>query len=212
MRYTACACSRRNPRNSTRCEPLAPSEARSVALPARTARSALSMPTRRVTSSRSCQRMVVTSKPPSSLRVSTTSRPLVAAISSLRCSSANSRSCTADASTVSPGISTDRSCASARSSPGSSIADTSLMPPARLLPGEDLGAELAQLPLDDARVLRTHADQQLLPRRAVLESRVGVFPEDLRLYQRDRCRHFRCLQQMVDHFHQPVIEVLAGVA
>src|SRR6516164_7965369 len=53
MRYTACASLRRNPRNSTRCEPAAPREVRSVALPARTERSALSMPTRSVTSSRS---------------------------------------------------------------------------------------------------------------------------------------------------------------
>src|SRR6516165_295528 len=218
MRYTACACSRRNPRNSTRCEPLVPSEARSVAVPARTDRSALTMPTRRVTSSRSCQRMVLTSKPPRSLRLSTISRPLLAAISSLRCSSANQRICTAHASTVSPAISTERSCASGRSSPASSVDGVSFMSILRRARAgasflvDDLGAELAQPGLDDARILRTHADQQLLPSRAVLEARIGVLPEDLRLLQRNRRRHLRSLQQVVDHFHETVVEVLAGVA
>src|SRR5689334_22802126 len=218
MRYTACASLRRRPRNSTRCEPLAPSDARSVALPARIDRSALSMPTRSVTSSRSCQRIVLTSKPPRSLRLSTIRRPLVAAIRSLRCTSANKRIWTAHASTVSPVINTERSCASSRSSPASSIDGVSFMSilgRARWrtsLLVDDLGAELAQLGLDDARILRTHADQQLLSRRAVLEGRVGVLPEDLRLQQRYRCRHLRCLQQVVDHFHQPVVEVLARVA
>src|SRR5215470_6766205 len=214
MRYTACASLRRSPRNSTRCEPLVPSEARSVALPARTDRSALSMPTRRVTSSRSCQRMVLTSKPPRSLRLSTIRRPLLAAISSLRCSSANKRICTAHASTVSPAINTERSCASGRSSPASSIDGVSFMSIlSRVRCGasflvDDLGAELAQPCLDDALVLRTHADQQLLPGRAVLEARIGVLPEHLRLHQRNRRRHLRSLQQVVDHFHEILVRLL----
>src|SRR5215470_13283722 len=218
MRYTACASLRRNPRNSTRCEPAAPREARSVALPARSARSALSMPTRSVTSSRSCQRMVVTSKPPRSLRLSTISRPLVAAISSLRCSSANRRIWIAQASTVSPGINTERSCARGCSSPVSSVEKASLMSILRapaasaLFLVDDLGAKVAQLRLDDALILRTHADQQLLSRRTILEAGVGVLPEDLRLHHRDRRWHLGRLQQVIDHLHEPIVEILARIA
>ena len=62
-----------------------------MALPARSVRSAPITPTRKVTSSRSCQRMVETSKPAMSLRTSTTSLPLVAAISTRRCDSAKIR-------------------------------------------------------------------------------------------------------------------------
>src|SRR5215469_802595 len=215
MRYTACASPRRKPRNSTRCEPAAPREARSVALPARSARSALSMPTRSVTSSRSCQRMVVTSNPPRSLRVSTISLPLVAAISNRRCESAYKRTCTAQASRVSPGINTERSCASGLPTPSGSKAVALFMSDpsaAKLLVLGDLGAKVAQLRLDDARVLRAHADQQLLPGRAVFQARVGVLPEHARLHQLDRRRHLGRLQQMIDHLDQPVVEVLARVA
>src|SRR6267154_3627682 len=189
MRYTACAYSLRNPRNSTRCEPCAPREARSVALPARSARSAPITPTLKVTSSRSCQRMVETSKPARSLRTSTTSLPLVAAISSRRCDSANSRRWIAQASRVSPGINTERRSASGLSRPAPSIAVASLIEhpfgAASFLLG-DLGAKFPQFRLDGARVCRTHADQQLLSGRTALEVGVGVFVEHLGLHQPDR--------------------------
>src|SRR5919108_1009225 len=216
MRYTAWACSLRSPRNSTLCEPCAPSEARSVALPARSARSALMMPTRSVTSSRSCQRMVETSNPPRSLRSRTTRRPLVAAMSSRRCATAKTRRWIAHASNVSPGISTERSSASGRSASASSKTRGSLILghscQRRLWLADDLGAKCAQLRLDGARVGRTHADQQLLPGRAPFEIRIGVLVHHSRLHERNRRGPLRSLQQVIDHLDEPVIEILAGIA
>src|SRR6267143_1419021 len=189
--------------------------ARSVALPARSARSAPITPTLKVTSSRSCQRMVETSKPPSSRRTSTTSLPLVAAISSRRCVSAKIRRWIAQASRVSAGINTERRSASGFSRSAPSIAVASLMFEhpfgAALFLLDDLGAKFPQFRFYGARVGRTHADQQLLSGRAALETRVGVFVEDPGLHQLDRRRHLRRLQQLIDHLDQPIVEVLAGI-
>src|SRR5207248_10827958 len=149
--------------------------------------------------------MVETSKPPRSPRTSTTSLPLVAAISSRRCDSAKIRRWIAQASRVSAGINTERRSASGLSRPASSIAVTLFLP-------DDLGAKFPQFRLDGARVRRTHADQQLLSGRATFEVSVGVFVEDLGLHQLDRRRHLRRLQQLIDHLDQPIVEVLARIA
>ena len=71
------------------------------------------MPTLRVTSSRSCQRRLATSKPPIRWRISQISRPLVDAISKRRCDRAKIRRWMAQASTFSPGIRIECSCARA---------------------------------------------------------------------------------------------------
>jgi len=113
---------------STRCEPCAPREARSVASPARSARSAPITPTLKVTSSRflpadggdvEAREEPAQPAPPD--------LPLVAAISSRRCDSANSRRWIAQASRVSPGINTECSSASGLSRPAPSIAVASLI-------------------------------------------------------------------------------------
>src|SRR5262249_307144 len=190
------------------------SEARSAARPARTASSALSMPTSSVTSSRSCQRIVVTRKPPRSWRVRTMRRPLVAASTSRRCVSANRRRCSAYASSCSPGISTERSCAITCASSGSAALIASLILPtsgASLLL-HDLRAELAQLGLGGPGVLRPQAQGQPLARRAALELGIGELVEHLRLRQLQRAGGLGGLQQVIDDLDQAVVEVLARVA
>src|SRR6202022_1627049 len=107
--------------------------------------------------------MVETSKPPRSRRTSTTSLPLVAAISTRRCASAKIRRWIAQASRVSAGINTERRSASGFSTSAPSIAGAALIISFLL---DDLGAKFPQFRLDGARVGRTHADQQLLSGRA----------------------------------------------
>src|SRR5258708_7786549 len=222
MRYTACPCSLRSPSNSTRLAPGAPGEARSVAFPARSGRSAPIPPPRRVPSPRSCQRIVSTSKPPRSPRMSTMSRPLVAASSSRRWVRAKIRRWTAQASMLSPAISTECSCESGLSMSSSSEALNSLMTtPLRgylsifssssvLL--DDRGTKLPQLRLDGARVGRPHADQQLLPRRAGFQVRIRVLVEHPRLLEQNRPGRLGGAQQVIDRLHQAVVEVLARIA
>ena len=175
------------------------------------------MPTCSVTSSRSCQRIVVTSKPPSSWRVSTMRRAAggrdqQSPVRERR----TARRWIAQASSVSPAINTERSCASG-------FAEPRLVRRCRVAHVRQSLQSAAyffltisarnsrSFCLDDALVRRSHADQQFLPGRAALQIRIRILVEHLRLHELDRAVHLRRLQQLIDDLHQAVVEVLARI-
>src|SRR3954454_15334801 len=156
------------------------------------------------------------------------SRPLVAATSTRRCESANTRAWTAQASRDSWGISTDRKYSSGRCRPGSTGSNESFIvvlslswaasgraPSVRhglIRPVHDRFAKLPQLGLHDSLVRRSHAQQQLLPRRQALELGIRVLIEYLRLRDLQGSRHIRCLQHVINDLDQAVVEILARIA
>src|SRR6185312_2165272 len=78
--------------------------------------------------------------------------------------------------------------------------------------GGDRRAKLLQLLLDDARVLRPHADEYLLARGQRLELRIGELVEHLGPHEGDGALDVRGGEQAVYGLHHPVVEVLPGVS
>ena len=77
---------------------------------------------------------------------------------------------------------------------------------------DDLLANLAQLRLHRRRIERADADQHLLPRRQGFQRGIFEDVENLGTVQFRRFGHLGRCQQIVDHLHDPVVEVPVRVA